>query len=374
LEQQLRVLHVFTPAAAGGLESVVEMLAPGLQARGASVAVLAVLSEGSPEPTSVAGLRSAGVKVFDHRTRPRGYRTEFRAHRGLVETWRPDVVHTHGYRADVVAGYAVGPRALRVTTVHGFTGGDWKNRLYEWLQVWAYRHFDAVVAVSRSVRERLQERGVRASRLELIPNAFSATGALSRSDARAELGLPADAPVVGWVGRLSFEKGADLLLAAAARLTDRRVRVSIIGDGQERAALEAQAAALGIGDRITWHGFVPRAGRLMPAFDLFVLSSRTEGTPIALFEAMAAAVPAVVTTVGGVPDVLDPQTGWLIQADSPDQLAQAIEHALSARPEAERRAAGARERLARDFATGPWIDRYLELYLDLVTRRSSLRS
>jgi glycosyltransferase involved in cell wall biosynthesis len=287
---------------------------------------------------------------------------------------RPDVVHTHGYRADVLGGLAVGTRSIRVTTVHGFTGGDWKNRFYEWLQIRTYRRFDAVVAVSRSVRERLQERGLRARRLELIPNAFSATGGVSRSDARAELGLPADAKVVGWVGRLSVEKGADVLLAAAAQLTDRRICFSIIGEGQERAALEAQAAALGIGDRISWHGLVPGAGRLMPAFDLFVLSSRTEGTPIALFEAMAAAVPAVATTVGGVPDVLDPDSGWLIRANSPEHLAQAIEHALSARSEAERRAARARERLVRDFATGPWIDRYLELYLNLVAGERAVRS
>lgn len=370
----LRLLHVYVPAAAGGLESVVQMLAPGLQARGAEVMVAAVLGEDGAEPASVVGLRSAGVNVTCRRIASRHYGSEFRGHRRLVESWRPDLVHTHGYRADVLAGYAVGGRALRVTTVHGFTGGDWKNRLYERLQIRAYRSYDAVIAVSRSVQARLEAKGARLPRIELIPNAFSPAQTLSRTEARAELRLPPDATIVGWVGRLSAEKGADILLAAGARCADHRLRLAIVGDGPERAALAAQAAALGIADRVTWHGLVPGAGRLMPAFDLFVLSSRTEGTPIALFEAMAAGIPVVATAVGGVPDVLGPGEAWLVPSEAPDQLAAAVGGALASPDEARRRASRARERLVREFAVDPWLDRHLQLYLNLLDGRPAPRT
>ncbi len=374
-DQPLRLLHIYAPAAAGGLESVVQMLALGQRERGAAVAVVAVLDEGAPEPPSVEALRSAGVPVFVQRSPRRGYRTEWSSHRHRVAVWRPDVVHTHGYRADVLAGHAVGRRARRIATVHGFTGGDWKNQVYEWLQIQAYRRFDAVIAVSRSVRDRLLARGVGPRTIELIPNAWAAPAPpLSRAEARARLGLAADAIVIGWVGRLSREKGADVLLAAAARLPGTQARISIIGDGQERATLEAAAGSLGITERIAWHGLVPGAGRLMPAFDLFVLSSRTEGTPIAVFEAMAARVPIVATAVGGVPDMLDPDSAWLVSPVHPVQLAGAIEEALSDRSAAGARAARAAIRLERDFAAGPWIDRYLEVAHRLVRGRPALTS
>jgi glycosyltransferase involved in cell wall biosynthesis len=278
------------------------------------------------------------------------------------------VVHTHGYRADVLAGRAVGRRATRVATVHGFTGGDWKNRLYERLQIGSYRHYDAVIAVSRSVEVRLQGQGLGAPRLVLLPNAWSSpVPALSRQAAREALGIAPDATVVGWVGRLSAEKGCDVLLQAAALLPDSGIRFSVVGDGAERSRLEAQAVSLGLGDRVTWHGLMPAAGRLMAAFDLFALSSRTEGTPIALFEAMAAGVPVVATAVGGVPDVLGADQGWLVPSESPAELAASIRLALSDRAEALRRTVRASEHLGRDYAADPWLDRHVQLYSRLIS-------
>jgi glycosyltransferase involved in cell wall biosynthesis len=365
----VRVLQVFTPAPVGGLESVLRLLAPGLKQAGAEVAVTAVMIEGTPEPESVRGLEESGVTLFRHRTRSRRYWSEHSYHRSIVDRWRPDVVHTHGYRADVLAGRAVGNRAPRVATVHGFTGGDWKNRCYEWLQTRGYRDFARVIAVSRSVRDRLRARGVKAEQIELISNAYAGAEPLGREAAREVLGLPRDARVIGWVGRLSPEKGPDVLLRAVAALADRSARLSIVGNGPMQERLAEQAARLGIAERLTWHGQVGGAGRLMKAFDAFVLSSRTEGTPIALFEAMAAGVPIVTTAVGGVPDVIDATTGWLVPSDAPERLAGAIGEVLGSPAETRARAARAQARLARDFAVGPWIERHLLLYRNLREER-----
>ncbi|MEO8138310.1 MAG: glycosyltransferase, partial [Gemmatimonadota bacterium] len=208
-------------------------------------------------------------------------------------------------------------------------------------------------------------------RVALIPNAWAPLlPPLTRAEARVALGLPADAPVLGWVGRLSPEKGADLFLAALARLQRPGVLAAIIGDGRLRPSLEAQARTLGISDRVRWLGLVPDAGRLTAAFDSFVLSSRTEGTPIALLEAMASGTPVVATAVGGVPDILvGDREAILVPSEDPAALAAALAAVLDDRAAAARRAGAARTRLERDYALGPWLERHRTLYQSILARR-----
>ena len=202
----------------------------------------------------------------------------------------PDVVHTHGYRPDVLArGPAQRQGIATVTTVHGFTRGGWKNRFYEALQVRTFKKFDAVVAVSEPLRKGLVEAGVPSSHAWMIRNAPVGLDApLTRTEARRALGLPQDGPIVGWVGRLSPEKGPDVLLRAVPLIGRRQLHVSYLGDGPARVALEAQERAMVAdesldADQVSFHGTVPNAGRMLKAFDVLVLSSRTEGTPMILF-------------------------------------------------------------------------------------------
>jgi glycosyltransferase involved in cell wall biosynthesis len=192
---------------------------------------------------------------------------------------------------------------------------------------------------------------------------------MARDAARAALGLPGDAVVIAFVGRLSSEKGADLFLAALARLRERPWLAVVIGDGQDRQALEAQATAAGVGDRIRWLGIVRDAGRLFAALDVFVLSSRTEGIPIVLFEAMAAGLPIVATRVGGVPEVVSEHEALLVPSEDPRALAGAIAQALDDPAAATRRAQAASEVLASRFALDPWLAAYEELYRRTVARR-----
>jgi glycosyltransferase involved in cell wall biosynthesis len=250
-----------------------------------------------------------------------------------------------------------------VTTVHGFTGGGWKNRLYERLQRRAYRKFDAVVAVSRPLAEQLIGDDVPPQRLHCVPNAWPETAPpLDRLAARRALDLREDGFLIGWVGRLSHEKGPDLLLDALVHLTDLPVNVSVMGSGREQRSLAARARRLGVARLVHWHGAVPDAARYFAAFDVFALSSRTEGTPIVLFEAMAAGVPIVATQVGGVPDVVLPVEAALVAPDDPFALAVAIRAAYCNPTAARERAERARTRLRRDFAMPPWLERYAAIY------------
>jgi len=366
------IVHVVAPAEFGGLERVVQMLGRGLGGLGHDVHVLAVVVDGETADAFLAPLADAGVSTRTLAVPGRAYLRERAAVGEVLEELRPDVVHTHGYRPDVLdAGVARRLGIPVVTTVHGFTGGGWKNRFYEWWQSRAFRRFDAVVAVSRPLAECLERSGVPASRIHAVPNAWHPiVPALDRETARCALGLPPHSFVVGWVGRVSHEKGPDVLLDALVQLRDLPLVASVVGSGIMQGALRTQAEHLGLNGRVRWHGAVPDAGRLLSAFDVCVLSSRTEGTPIVLFEAMAAGVPVVATCVGGVPDVVSAAEAALVPSEDPVALAAGIRAVYRDPAAARARALAARARLDRDFGVARWLDRYEAIYR-LVSRHTS---
>ena len=359
----LRVLQVLAPGPAGGAESVVLALAEGLRRRGHALVLACLVASGEERHPIAQQARGAGLEVELVALPARAYLAERRALLALLRRFEPDAVHTHGYRADLVAGLAArAARIPQVTTAHGFIGGDRRNRLYEWLQLRTARHAAAAVAVSTPIVERYRRAGVPPERIHLIRNAWSGREPLPRAEARRALGLDPAEPLVGWIGRVSHEKGADVLLAALAKLPAARAHAAVVGDGPEREALAARARALGLAGRVHWLGLVPEAGRLASAFDVFVLSSRTEGTPIALLEAMAARLPIVASAVGGVPDVVSKDEAWLVPAEDPAALAAALEAALADVPSARARGEAARRRLEREFAPDAWLARHEALY------------
>lgn len=374
MSESLSILHLLDTEGVGGRESVVEMLARAQMDAGHSVRVTAVVERRSgqdrPDPPFLRMAAESGIPLTVMRLPPRSYLEERRRLRTICASEGPDVLHTHGYRPDVVAAsLPVGDHPALVSTVHGFTRGDWKNRLYELLQRLAYRRFDAVVAVSRSVARFLADRGVTRERLHVVPNGWrQGEKPLSRAEARARLGVGDEEFLVGWVGRLSREKGPDVLIDALCVPGLKALSVSMIGGGGERRRLEARAEAVPARHTVRWHGRIPKASRLYPAFDVFVLSSRSEGTPIVAFEAMAAGVPVVATRVGGVGDILSSREAWLVPPESPDSLARAIRRVREQPQLARERAAAAREVLNEEFGVKAWVSRYDRVYRQAMQR------
>lgn len=362
--RRLSILHIAAPGVVGGLETVVQNLAIGHHRLGHKVRVVPVVDFGEGNHPFLDPLVSANVEVHQIRLPPRAYVRERQVVGELYRRFRPDVVHTHGCRSDVLdAGLARRLGLPTITTVHGSSQLGGITILYEWLQRIVLRRFDAVVAVSRAIAESVRNNGVPEDRLHIVPNVgtLSATG-LARSAARDALGLPLDGFHVGWVGRLIRAKGADVFLRALGRLVDLPLTVSIVGDGTERCKLEAQAVSLGLNGCIKFHGTVQEAARLFSAFDLFVLSSRTEGAPNVLLEAMAAGVPIVATRVGGVPDLISDTEGSLVPSEDPDALAAAIRTAFNDPDSTQRQASAARRRILTDFDVQTWLGRYEEIY------------
>lgn len=322
-----------------------------------AVHVAAVVEPGTAERHPFIGqLEAAGVPVTRVVVGGRGYLREYRFLSALIARLQPGVVHTHGYRADVIGGaVARAHHVPSVSTVHGFTGGGRRNRLYERVQSFALRRADAVIAVSAPLVLRLTKDGVPRDRIHCVPNGFAqSVETLTRAAARKRLGIRADALVAGWVGRLSNEKGADVMLNALAG-TDPRWELSVIGEGDELDSLKQQAVKLRIAERIAWHGHIANAGSLITAFDAFVLSSRTEGTPITLLEAMNAGVPIIATRVGGVPDMVDSSQALLVAPDQPGMIAEALSQLERDPSSANARSKRARQRLVESFDRSRWL-------------------
>jgi glycosyltransferase involved in cell wall biosynthesis len=249
---------------------------------------------------------------------------------------RAAILHVHGYAAADFGRLAA--RRVEAALVLHEHFADPRMPAYQGLADRMLARFtDRAIAVSGSTRDFLvRERHVPAKRVRLIWNGaplaeFAPVGLAAALATRRELGLPADAPVVGSISRLSEQKGHRYLLDAAARVLPRRpdARFLIVGDGDQMEPLRRQARALGIAPSVLFAGHRTDVPALLGALDVFCISSTYEGTPLALFEAMAAGKAIVSTAVDGCREVLeDGATGLLVPPRDPEALAAALLRAL----------------------------------------------
>jgi glycosyltransferase involved in cell wall biosynthesis len=295
----------------------------------------------------------------------------------LLDQFQPDVLHTHGYRADLLHGWRARQLGVAtVTTVHGKSQMGRVSNLLEWVHERSLNRSDAVVSVSAPLADSLRRVGVSPDRIHAVPNALVQTDPpLLPAEARRLLGLPRSGFVIGWVGRLVSVKGCDVFIRALSHMADLDWTAVVIGDGPERTNVERLAQQLDIGSKVLFLGEVSDAGRCFSAFDLFVLSSRSEGTPMTLLEAMAAECPVVAAAVGGVPDVMRaPHEGWLVPPDDPTALAEEILCALRQPIGRRARAARALQRTAADYSPDTWIRRHEHVYRTAIAVRAGAQT
>lgn len=325
------VLHINAGGDLGGGKSHLVALLPELRRMGVDAQLL-VFSEGV-----LAGeCRAKGVPVHclgsNTLVSPRllSRLTAF-----LTRT-RPAVVHTHGGRATFygrLAARCTGvPRV--VTTVHSHAGLDHeaaiKSALFSLADRLTWHLTHSFIAVSEQLGGDLRKRGIPANRLQVIPNGIAECSWPAVE--RAGLGLSLTDPLVCSAGRFVELKGFDLLLKAAAILRSEglRFQLLLIGDGPQRAQLEKLCDGLKLTDMVRFMGYVHNGCSFIAASDLLVLASRMEGQPIVLLEAMAAGVPVVATSVGGVPEIIfGGRNGLLIPPDDAGALARAIRDVLT---------------------------------------------
>jgi glycosyltransferase involved in cell wall biosynthesis len=370
-ERRLRIEMVLPTLVVAGMETVVARLTRGLARRGHEVSVTCILSGGAVADA----LRAEGHRVSVVPTP--GLRSNLYPAR--LTDWfrrvRPSVVHVHSgawLKAARAAHLAGVPHTVH--TVHGIEGNEpWFTK-----SLWqmAARYTDVIVSVSEPLMPYLaRDMRLPQEKLRFIPNGVDTESfrpGVRRVVLRAALGIDANEILVGNVARLTNVKNHALLLDAFAILRRHipEATLAIVGEGPLRPNLEQRIRSLALNSRAHLAG--PRAD--MPEvyrdFDLFVLSSRFEGTSLSILEAMASGVCVVATAVGGNPDLLDHgRFGVLVAPDDPGLLATAMLDLV--RDPARRRAlaAAAREHVMRNFAEAAMVQRYEELYYGLPARR-----
>lgn len=357
----------------GGASARALGLLAGLSSTGAALAAL----EGSPvfEAARRAGcdVRPMGTSKADPRLALR-LRRAVRAGFAVVDTQNPQ------------SRFWAGLATLRLPVALVSTLNSWylsehegrpKGRLYHALERLGDRNVDLYIAAAPEIRNRLLEQRVPTKRIALIPNAITIDPAETESDApgvRRAHGVAANVPLACAVGRLVEAKGYDTLIEAIRILADggRPVACLLVGEGHLRQRLQGRIGRLGLSDLVRLVGFRERDEvlRLVKAADLFVMPSRTEGTPLALLEAAALGRPIVASRAGGIPTLLEDRLeAWLVPPDNAYALATAIGAALDDPREAGRRAAAARARVEREFGLHRQLEATRQAYRQAVINR-----
>ncbi len=228
-----------------------------------------------------------------------------------------------------------------------------------------FKRLDAHIAVSRATAAKIE------AWASLPPQSIRVIYHGVANPAPAPVPVPrvSEGPVIGSVGRLNYQKGYEFLLHALALIPD--AALVLVGDGEERGALERLASELGIAERVTFAGWHADPRPWLPSFDVFAIPSRWEGLPAVGIEAMFAGLPVVATRVDGIPEaVVDGKTGTLVPPEDPKALAEALV-ALLADP-ARRREMGelARRRAEETFNLKTWIRAWESLYAELLGGRA----
>ena len=364
----VRVAHVIQNLNYGGMERVLHSLASRLPPRGFEVHVVVLQYLGR----FAEGLQGS---VTFHQVPPMSRLSLLHPGR-LVAVLRgiaPDVVHSHTgvwLKASRAAHIARVP--VMVHTEHGrphpvpLADRLIDNRASRWT--------DTVIAVSDALAEVLRRQVVHdPARVRVITNGVDVDTLrppADRTALRVDIGLPTDVPIIGSIGRLEPVKNYQLALRAFARLgaTPGAPPIMVLaGDGSERASLEALARELGVAPRVKFLGWRDDTERLYGAFDVFTLTSRSEGTSVSLLEAMSSGVCPVTTDVGGNRAVLGPGLeSLLVPGDDAEALAAAWQRQLA--DPVLRAALGtqARRRVAAGFSLTRMVEQHVSLYRELL--------
>jgi glycosyltransferase involved in cell wall biosynthesis len=385
--EPIRVLRVIARLNMGGPAIHVANLAAGLQTRGYQTTLVAgSLARGEDSMAFLAerlGVSVVSVPEIQREVSAvHDVRSAFKL-ASLIRTERPHVLHTHTAKAGAIARAAarLAGDARPQVVVHTFHGhvlkgyfGPTRTAFFRRVEQTLARTADALVAVSPEVRDELVELGV-APRQKFavirlgIPLEERLADPSEDSDYRRLYGIPRDAFVVGWVGRMTGVKatGAVLEIVRAARAQGVDAVLCMVGDGPDRERLEQLAHELGIARSCYFVGYQDDVAGYYRLFDAFLLTSVNEGTPVSAIEALASGTPVVANRVGGVPDVVrDGVDGFLVEPGAGQAAARRIaELAADARLRSRMGKAG-RERVLERYAVTRLVDDVDRLYRALL--------
>ncbi|MGE5273389.1 MAG: glycosyltransferase [Verrucomicrobiota bacterium] len=375
----------------GGPTLHVSYLTSGLRERGyETILVAGTVGQGEQSMAYVADELGVPVVTIPHLHRDispiRDLLATVRLAR-IMRVERPTILHTHTAKAGAVgrAAALLAGRSRPPIIVHTFHGhvlrgyfGRFWTGVFRLLERLLARITDMLVAVSPEVRDELVALGVapaskfRVIRLGIELDTRVSSDGAARAETRRVMGIPDHRFVVGWIGRMTGVKRTDVVLRGFRALRDEGVDaiLCMVGDGPDRSGAEELAGELGIVRHCLFPGYQEDVGRFFAAFDVFVLPSGNEGTPVTAIEALASGCPVVATRVGGVPDVVDDGVdGFLVAPAAVDELGSRLAE-LARDPELRARmGAAGRDRMATRYAVDRLVDDVDRLYRELLERK-----
>jgi glycosyltransferase involved in cell wall biosynthesis len=352
----MRSVHIDTARTWRGGQSQVLMTVTGLAEAGHQ-AILVAHEAGELRRRASEGLRFIGFSP----------RSEFDVHAGwqlarVLREIEPDVVHAHDPMAVSLAAMALqmgtGPLARPLVVASRRVDFHLKRHAFS---KWKYGHVDVFIAASEIIRSILVADGVPPDRIEVVHDGVNVTTIDKQPvvDAHAAFWLPKGAPLVGNVAALAAHKGQRHLVAAAAKVVRELpdTRFLVVGEGELRDQLERQIHDLGLDRHVVLAGFRSDVLGLVKSFDLFVMSSVTEGLGSAILEAMACSRAVVATRAGGIPEaVADEVTGVIVPPRDEDALAAGIVRLLKSPELRDEFGQAGRQRVIDSFS----VDRLVE--------------
>lgn len=294
--------------------------------------------------------------------------------RKILKIQNVDIIHSHGYKADLYSLLA----SLRiniplVTTIHGWTSENIKVKIYERIQVFIWRFFQKVICVSNAYRKVALSYNVPKEKLLVIYNGIKRekrNQIISREEVHKILSIEGEKIVVAIIGRIGIEKGHRAFLNAARRILEKRDNLAfvIIGEGAERKEMEKYARELGIQKDVIFTGHRDDVISLYNGIDIIGITSLREGLPNVLLEAMMNQVPVVAMSVGGIPEVIiSDKQGILVQPKDIEAFTQGVESLIIDSSKRKRIGIEAKKRIEKKFLFSQRVNAISELYNKLIT-------
>jgi glycosyltransferase involved in cell wall biosynthesis len=371
----MRVAHIIKVTQVAGAEHHLLTLLSGLRGRDIDARLILLVEPGNDMRVYVDQVSGRGIPVdrltIHHDLDP-GLYVQLGRH---LKTLQPDVVHTHLLHADLYGIPAAKWRRIPVIISSRHNDNAFRRRTpIKQLNQFLWRMADAGIAISDSIaRFTVEVEGAPKSKIHRIYYGLEAAKPLDRNAARAailqELGLPDDATLVGIVCRLTEQKGVTYGLQAFAKIAEQfpQTHLLVVGDGLLRSALETEASALGLKNRIHFLGWRNDTPTLMAALDILLAPSLWEGFGLVFLEAMAQAVPIIATNVSAIPEViLDGETGLLTPPHDVEALAEALSKLLADKPLRQYMGLQGQDRLETYFSAARMVDETAALYYTLL--------
>ncbi len=372
----LRVMHLRTVVGTGGGPEKTILSSPQ-HLKECEVELVYIHPKNDPNFNLTERAAERGAKLVDI-PESGGFdpRTIFKLRKEIAR-FRPNILHAHDYKTNFLAALCRPKSAVILTTAHGYGVREGRLELYYHLDKVTLKTMNHIIAVSEDIRDQILEMSISPEKITIIDNAIDeveySRGATIR-EAKTNLGFEQGQFLIGAVGRLSDEKGFDLLIEAVTRLIEAGLNVglAIIGEGVERERLEKQIAESGHLDRIQLLGYRSDTKSLYEAMDLYVLSSHREGLPNVVLEAMAMEVPVVATRIAGIPKLVqDRENGLLVEAGEVSQIESAIREIMLNPELRERLTRNARETIENEFSFSVRMEKVRAIYDKLLSNSTN---